>query len=537
MLLSSAYCLTLTSEDLKNDSFTTLIKKISEEVDSQGRNFLDWDSSVTFYQQLAIDYPYIVRELKTLGTTELGENIYGLHMSYQYTSEVDDLGISDRSEFLTDIAKPSIVIIGGHLGNSMVAHSFIMALISKLVHGFHNDNTKLINLLKMRHIWFVPYLNIDTYKYIQSYTGSISNVQNMLKSRKVQDTCNDLEIGVNLLNNYGDNWGIDNFGSSNVQCLSRYRGTAAFSAAETTVIQNFFNSVNDPKVILSLESSGNYIKYPFNYQNDASNPLLSSKYYSWFYTSLIRDVSEYNTGIRMGNYVSLFRLTNNGDNDDYFRNTKNIMSFTWNVGHSDYGTLALSDTTAEKISNIISTNLDLGIYAIEKAGEQITATVRHFNVCIPTTEECDGYEPSYGVWRYFVRIQVYNTGVMDLLTLSEVKFILSNSLMSFDESSYTSATSTSRRSLSSAVSIVKTSFYSQEQDVINYEAIIEHDTSDDPLKSANSLGDLSVTLTYYGSTITIKDLAFSSYDAYKDTLDEYYYSRMKRGTFVIFVLF
>ena len=207
--------LTITPDDLStSQSFSSLITKISQETDGNGRNFLDWDTSVTFYQDLVTKYPYLAREFRNIGESEEGNNIYALHLSYKYTSEVDSIGLSNKTEIMTDNAKPSIIIVGGHWGNSFLAHSYCMTLISKLIHGFHNGDTKVINLLKLRHIWIVPFLNVDTYKYIQSYTGDISDVQDVIKNRKVHASCNEKDYGVNLMNNYAYNFGFDNFGST-----------------------------------------------------------------------------------------------------------------------------------------------------------------------------------------------------------------------------------------------------------------------------------------------------------------------------------
>ena len=213
-----AHGLSLTPSDFStNSNFSAIISKISQEIDSQGRSFLDWDTSITFYQNLVIQYPYLAREYRNIGSTEEGNPIYALHMSYKYTTAVDNLGITDTSEFLSDTSKPSIIIVGGHWGNSLISHTYIMGLIAKLIHGFHENDTKIINLLKLRHIWFIPFLNIDTYKYIQSYAGDITDVQTMVKNRKTAGSCNSKEFGVNLMNNYAYQWGKDNFGSSAVE--------------------------------------------------------------------------------------------------------------------------------------------------------------------------------------------------------------------------------------------------------------------------------------------------------------------------------
>lgn len=369
--------LTITTNDLTSyDDFDDIIDMITAETDSQGNYFLDWDSSLQFYSDLVTDYPYIVSELYETGTTYLGETIYALHMTYTYTSEVDSLGLSDTTEYKTDLQKPSIIIVGGHYGNSMLAHTYIFTLISKLIHGFHQNDGDIVNLLKLRHIWFVPFLNIDTYKYIQSYTGDLSDLNTLVKNRKSIEACSDLQTGVNLANNYDYKWGTDNFGSTDSECMEHYRGTEAFSESEIVGLVDLYNYVNSPSLVLSIESSDNFIKYPNNYINDATNIALTSSTSEWFYTAIIRDTSDYGLTVSSGNYVSLKRVTNNGDNDDYFLSTLSTMAFTWNIGTTVLS--SLSDT---------SSLLQYGLYVIQKSGEQISATVTTFEVCIPTTQQ------------------------------------------------------------------------------------------------------------------------------------------------------
>jgi flagellar biosynthesis/type III secretory pathway M-ring protein FliF/YscJ len=109
--------------------------------------------------------------------------------------------------------------------------------------------------------------------------------------------------------------------------------------------------------------------------------------------------------------------------------------------------------------------------------------------------------------------------------------------MSFGDYS-SSYKSSSRRALTtSSITIDKSSFNSKEAESIYFNTLIEHSTNGDSFKDTESLGDLSITINYYGSTITVKDIKFKSYSEYKDQLDKYYYSRIERWTFIIFVLF
>jgi hypothetical protein len=138
--------------------------------------------------------------------------------------------------------------------------------------------------------------------------------------------------------------------------------------------------VNFPTLVLSIESSSNYIKYPYNYANDVQNEVVRSTDWAWFYSAIDRDFDNYNQSIAVGNYLSHFRTTNNGDNDDYFRGIKNTMAYTWSIGHQDHESLLLNQTNSSIISKILTANIDLGLYAIQKSGEQIKATVNHFDV-------------------------------------------------------------------------------------------------------------------------------------------------------------
>lgn len=182
------------------------------------------------------------------------------------------------------------------------------------------------------------------------------------------------------MNNYAHNFGSDNFGSSPTECLSRYRGTEALSEPETAALVSLFEIINSPTLIVGIESGGHSIKYPYNYANDANNTVVKNSDFAWFYNSIDRDVPTYDESIPTGNYLSLHKFTNNGDNDDYFRGIKNTMAYTWTIGSQNYTNLYLNQTNSQAIKEITENNLDLALYAIQKAGEQIKVVVDHFDV-------------------------------------------------------------------------------------------------------------------------------------------------------------
>ena len=409
-----------------------------------------------------------------------------------------------------------------------------MALVSKLVHGFHQDDAQIVNLLKFRHVWFIPYLNLDGYKYIQSYTGDISDIESLVKNRNSFD-CSDLQTGVNLANNYDYQWGTDTLGSSDVEWEDHYRGSSANSEAEVTSLISLFESSNSPTLILNLESGSNYIKYPNNYINDEDNIALQAQSYYWFYEAIVRDAPHFNLDVDNGNYKKLELRPNNGDNDDYFRHSRATNSLTWSLGSSIFGPISLSQYTQPNIYSILSENIDYGLYLIEKSGFQIYSTVSHMDVCIPTTQECDGYVPEDGNWKYFIQLDVYNSGLRDLSEQSEIIFSMSNDKMSLESDEFITS---SRRNLNVVQSsIIKSEVFSQESDVITFQAIIDHSTSGDDLKSADSFGDFEVTFEVYGYTIPGRIIAFDSYGSYKSTLDRFYVGLMEYTSYQLFVAF
>ena len=318
--------------------------------------------------------------------------------------------------------------------------------------------------------------------------------------------------------------------------MDNYRGTAALSESEVNALVSLYNSVNSPNLVLSIESTENFIKHPNNYINDATNSALESQTFYWFYNAIIRDAPDFGLNAKGGNNVAINLRTNNGDNDDYFRYEHNTMAFTWSLGPSSIAGVALSEVNMSTVSTLITDNINYGLYVIQKAGEQVYATVTQFDICVPNIQECDGYVPDDGKWRYFIKIEIVNSGLRDILTESEIKLSMSNDRMSFKSDHYD--TSNSRRMLNSVESsVIKSSFFSQEAENIKFQAIIEHSSSGDPLKSADSLGTFDIEVKMYNLTYTATSISFNSYSFYNSRLEKYYKDPIKLETFQIFVAF
>lgn len=130
-------------------------------------------------------------------------------------------------------------------------------------YGTNAEVTSLVNNLEM---YFVPCLNPDGYVYNQTTNPGGGGMW-----RKNRRNNGDGTYGVDLNRNYGYNWGYDDFGSSPNTNSDTYRGTAAFSEAETQMIMRFCNNhVFD--LALNNHTYGNVLVQPFGYSATAYTP-------------------------------------------------------------------------------------------------------------------------------------------------------------------------------------------------------------------------------------------------------------------------
>lgn len=146
--------------------------------------------------------------------------------------------------------------------------------------------------------------------------------------------------------------------------------------------------------------------------------------------------------------------------------------------------------------------------------------------------------PNNGIWKFYLDIYIYNSGMRDINTQTSVSISLTNKNMYFESDSFSSQASKKRRSLAKTqTTIVKNAFYSKETDVVHFSSIVVYDTSGDTSKLPSSLGKIQIDVGYYDFSFTAQEISFSSYDAYSATLDKYYFSVMQRSTFILFVIF
>ncbi len=122
-------------------------------------------------------------------------------------------------------------------------------------------NPEIQYLLQNTEIYFIPCVNPDGYEYNRTTNPTGGGMW-----RKNRRNNGDGSYGVDLNRNYGYQWGLDDVGSSPTGSDETYRGTAAFSEAETQAVRNF-TLAHDFKLIQDYHTYSNVILYSWGYEN------------------------------------------------------------------------------------------------------------------------------------------------------------------------------------------------------------------------------------------------------------------------------
>lgn len=124
-------------------------------------------------------------------------------------------------------------------------------------------------------------------------------------------------------------------------------------------------------------------------------------------------------------------------------------------------------------------------------------------------------------------MEIKNSGVRDITRNLEIHLVLSNPKMAFQSHSFSNSTSTTQRNLAaSELTISKSLFTAREEEVIAFESLVDYQTNSDDKNSEASIGKIVVSMTYFGSTIIVKELNFKEYSVYSSILDKYYGSNI-----------
>jgi len=352
----------------EKNKFKEIIQQYLSKLDINNA-YLSYDQYISLLNTLQKDYQdYLI--LSSIGKTFEGNDIPLITMKSPLINK-------DNNESKIN---SGILINGMHHGREPVS---MMMNIYLILHLLSLSQLDLHLILSYTNIYFIPIINIDTYKYNSQKYLSGQGIKNMMarKNRRVipSKKCKDEDIGIDLNRNYDYDFGKDNEGSSNNPCQEDYRGEKPFSEPETKAIKDFVDSHPDIKIVYNYHTWGNLVITAFNCLSNKDSDNLIKKNFPIHYSMYedFKKEAEFPKNFIFGNADKTIKYRANGDATDWFLGKKNILSFSPELGNgnknSDY-----FYPNREVTFDVLEKNLRSGLYAMQKSmfylkGELISA--------------------------------------------------------------------------------------------------------------------------------------------------------------------
>ena len=171
-------------------------------------------------------YPNLVSEKMSIGKSVEGRDIWTVKVSDNV-----DLDENSNEELESRILYTGLTHAREPLG--------MMNLIYFIHHLCKNYGIKKLptDILDNRELWFVPCVNPDGYVYNQTIAPEGGGMHR--KNRKDTNCGEGTTRGIDLNRNFSYMWGANDEGSSPDPCSGVYRGSEAFSEAESSVLRDF----------------------------------------------------------------------------------------------------------------------------------------------------------------------------------------------------------------------------------------------------------------------------------------------------------
>ena len=375
--------LTLTiSSNTKRKSFKELIDKYLGKLDINNA-YLSYDQYISLLNTLVKDFPNYL-ELSSIGKTYEGNEMPLIIMKSPYsnlmkedknTEEINDINknsTNSNETYNIDISlynKSGVLFDGMHHGREPVS---MMMNIYLILHLLSLPKTYLHLFLSTTNIYFIPIINIDTYKYNSKKYLSGTPLRYVMarKNRRPHKTikCNSDDIGIDLNRNYDYFFGKDNEGSSNRPCNEDYRGEYPFSEPEIMNMKKFVDSHPNIKIVYNYHSWGNLLITPFNYIKKEESLKIIKKDFPLHYQMYedFRKEGQFPKNFVFGNADEAIKYLTNGDATDWFLGKKKILSFSPELGSGNKNSDVFYPD--RKVTfEVLESNLYGGLYAIQKS--------------------------------------------------------------------------------------------------------------------------------------------------------------------------
>lgn len=276
------------------------------EIGSMG-GFCTWEEFQAHLDYMYATYPNLVSQKVSLGQTDEGRSVFMVKIT----------GTSNRKD-----PKPQVLYTGMHHAREPIGMMQLLFYMYYLLENYNTD-AEIKYLVDNTEMYFVPILNPDGYKYNQATNPSGGGMW-----RKNRHNNGSGIYGVDLNRNYGYMWGGE--GSSGYPGDETYRGTTAFSEAETMALKTFCEN-HQFRIAINYHSVSALLLYPWGYTYDvcADNDLFHKQ------AGLMTGDSHYTYGPT----APTIYVTSGGSDDWMYgeQTTKNkILSYTPEIGGSGF---------------------------------------------------------------------------------------------------------------------------------------------------------------------------------------------------------
>ncbi len=221
-----------------------------------------YDEIVVILDEMQSLYPSLITARTSLGQTLEGRDIWMVEIS-------DNPGVDEgEGEVLFDAMHHAREPQG------MVSVLYTMWYLLEQ----YATNAEVSGLVDSRRMFFIPVVNPDGYVYNQlldsdsQYPGWRKNCRVNTGSGPCCTLSNSGQCGVDLNRNYGYLWGYDDIGSSPNPSSQTYRGIAAFSEAETSIMRDFLESGRNISETFNYHTYSNLLLYSWSYEDGAYTP-------------------------------------------------------------------------------------------------------------------------------------------------------------------------------------------------------------------------------------------------------------------------
>ena len=408
--------------------------------------YFSYDQYISFLNTLQKTYPKYL-ELSSIGKTYEGNDMPLIIMKSPFSPNETNKSKTENNISNKKYNKSAILFTGMHHGREPVS---MMMNIYLILHLLSISDGYLHLLLSSTDIFFIPIINIDSYKYnCENYFNNHIELSNLLsrknrnpfyeKTKTKKANCKNDDIGIDLNRNYDYFFGSDNKGSSPKECEEDFRGPYPFSEPETQNIKNFTENHPNIKICINFHSWGNLIITPFNHlKAEISKNLIKNKYplHYKMYQDFLKE-AKYPETFLFGNGDETIKYTANGDASDWFLGAKKILCFSPELGIKNHASNLFYPS--RKITfEILEKNLYSNLYAIQKSSYFLKSELinAEYSKCYNTNKystnkdkyyaNLKDYEMKnckYGELLLNVKIKIKNEGFADYIPGLEFPYI------------------------------------------------------------------------------------------------------------------